>query len=460
MALRSEDTIVAIATPLGVGGVGIIRLSGKEALPLVDGIFRPAGGSSLAQAESHHLLYGWIERDGRPVDEVLAVAMRAPRSYTREDVVEVHCHGGTMVLRTVLEMAIHGGARLAEPGEFTLRAFLNGRIDLTQAEAVGDIVRTRSSLGLQVSANQLRGRLYEEIGALREQVAHVAARVAAGIDFPEEDVVFAHREEIVSKLESVRTRLATLLSRAAQGRIVREGLAVAIVGRPNVGKSSLLNALLRENRAIVTEIPGTTRDTVEEAAEIGGLMLRLVDTAGIHRTEDVVERAGIDRARGAIERADLALLVLDGAERLTPDDEALLGEVDPAATLVVVNKQDRLHGAQPEWIGKLADFAWVALSALTGAGLQEMEARICQWALSDDRPALEDALITNLRQEQAARNALQAVEGALQAICRGLGDELLAVDLQRVLFDLGDIVGETTADDLLNRIFAEFCIGK
>ena len=235
---------------------------------------------------------------------------------------------------------------------------------------------------------------------------------------------------------------------------------LAIVGRPNVGKSSLLNALLRENRAIFTEIPGSTRDTVEEAAEIGGLMLRLVDTAGIHRTEDVVERAGIDRARGAIARADLALLVLDGAERLTPDDEALLGEIDRAATLVVVNKQDRLHGAQPDWIGKLADFAWVALSALTGAGLQEMEARIRQWALSDDRPALEDALITNLRQEQAARNALQAVEGALQAICRGLGDELLAVDLQRVLFDLGDIVGETTADDLLNRIFAEFCIGK
>jgi len=349
---------------------------------------------------------------------------------------------------------------MAHPGEFTLRAFLHGRIDLTQAEAVGDLVRTRSALGLQVSANQLRGRLHEAIAALQGDVQQVAALVAAGIDFPEEDVVFAHRGEITERLGHVRERLDALLARAGQGRIVREGLAVAIVGRPNVGKSSLLNALLRENRAIVTEVPGTTRDTLEEAAEVGGLMVRLVDTAGIRHTEDVVEREGIQRARRAIAQADLVLLVLDGAAPLTADDEALLAEAPPQASLVVVNKRDKLDGASPAWVGRLEGRPWLGLSALTGAGLPELEAAIRGWALQDERPVLEDALLTNLRQEQAARQAAEAVRGALAALEGGLGDELLAVDLERVLMALGEIVGATTPDDLLNRIFAEFCIGK
>ncbi|HKI99377.1 MAG TPA: tRNA uridine-5-carboxymethylaminomethyl(34) synthesis GTPase MnmE [bacterium] len=460
MALRSEETIVAIATPLGVGGVGIVRLSGPRAVAIVDGFFRPAHGEPLAGSRSHLLRYGWVMAEGHPVDEVLAVVMRAPHSYTREDVVEVQGHGGTLVLRTVLELATRGGARMAHPGEFTLRAFLHGRIDLTQAEAVGDLVRTRSALGLQVSANQLRGRLHEAIAALQGDVQQVAALVAAGIDFPEEDVVFAHRGEITERLGHVRERLDALLARAGQGRIVREGLAVAIVGRPNVGKSSLLNALLRENRAIVTEVPGTTRDTLEEAAEVGGLMVRLVDTAGIRHTEDVVEREGIQRARRAIAQADLVLLVLDGAAPLTADDEALLAEAPPQASLVVVNKRDKLDGASPAWVGRLEGRPWLGLSALTGAGLPELEAAIRGWALQDERPVLEDALLTNLRQEQAARQAAEAVRGALAALEGGLGDELLAVDLERVLMALGEIVGATTPDDLLNRIFAEFCIGK
>ena len=466
MALKSDDTIVAAATPLGVGGVGIVRLSGGEALAIVDGMFRPAAGGSLAGAESHRMLHGWIERGGVTVDEVLAVAMRAPRSYTREDVVEVHCHGGTVVMRTVLEMALQGGARLAEPGEFTLRAFLHGRIDLTRAEAVGDIVRARSGLALEVSANQLRGRLYEEIRALREAAAQVAALVAAGIDFPEEDVVFAHREEIRERLEGLQSRLEALLAGAARGRILREGLAVAIVGRPNVGKSSLLNALLRENRAIVTGVPGTTRDTLEEAVELGGLMVRLVDTAGIRKNAGVVEREGIARARRAIAEAELVLLVLDGSEPLTGDDEGLLDQCDPAATLVAVNKRDRMEcsgsgaGLTPAWSSRLTAFRWEAISALTGEGLAELEEGIRSWALRDERSVSEDALITNLRQEQAARHAFEAVTGAREALEGGLGDELLAVDLERVLSALGDIVGETTADDLLARIFAEFCIGK
>ena len=463
MGIRSEDTIVAIATPPGVGGVGIVRLSGPRAVDIADALFRPQGGkpeNRLSQVESHRMVYGWIENEGVPLDEVLAVVMRAPRSYTRQDVVEVQCHGGMLILTTVLELAMGRGARLAEAGEFTLRAFLNGRVDLTQAEAVGDIVRSRSALGLRVSADQLRGRLYKEIKALSGQVAQVAALVAAGIDFPEEDVVFANREEIVHRLDGVREKLAGLLAGAGRGRIIREGLAVAIVGRPNVGKSSLLNRLLRENRAIVTEIPGTTRDTVEETVHMGGLMLRLVDTAGIRHTADRLEREGIARSRAAMARADLVLLVLDGNDRLSDEDRMLMDETADQASLVVVNKADLLGQSPPGWMAELKDRQSVKVSAITGEGLEALEAWIHDWALSGDRPVLEDALITNLRQENAAREAAEAIASAREALEAGLGDELLAIDLERGLSALGAIVGETTADDLLNRIFAEFCIGK
>ncbi len=460
MKLNAEDTIAAIATPPGAGGVGIVRVSGPRAVAIVHPLFRPQGRQGLERAASHRMLYGWIERDGQPLDEVLAVVMRAPHSYTRQDVVEVHCHGGALVTRTVLELALKGGARLAQPGEFTLRAFLSGRLDLTRAEAVQDMVEARSEWGLRVSANQLRGGLYGEIQALREDAAHVAALVAAGIDFPEEDVVFAHREDILRRLKGVEAKLVALLETAERGRRMREGLAVAIVGRPNVGKSSLLNALLRENRAIVTEIPGTTRDTLEESLDLGGLALRLIDTAGIRDTADTIEREGIARTRRAVDQADLVLAVLDGSVALTAEDRQVLAMAPDAATLAVINKLDRMAGADPKWVGELGSLPRVSLSALTGAGLAGLETWIRAWAVQDERPLLEHPMLTNLRQQQAAQGALGAVRSALAAIADGLGDELVAVDLARGLDALGDIVGETTADDLLNRIFAEFCIGK
>lgn len=460
MDLRNDDTIAAIATPLGAGGVGIVRVSGREAVEIVHPLFRQHGGGGLRAAESHRLLHGWVEQDGAAVDEVLAVVMRAPRSYTREDVVELHCHGGTLVLRTVLELVCGRGARLAQPGEFTWRAFMNGRLDLTQAEAVGDIVAARSGLGLRVSADQLRGRLHGAIQTLREEVAHVAALVAAGIDFPEEDVVFSHRDEIRARLDGARGRLRALLETAEQGRILRDGLGVAIVGKPNVGKSSLLNALLRESRAIVTEIPGTTRDTLEEALDLDGLAVRLIDTAGIRETDDVVEREGIARTERAIAGADLVLVVLDGAAPLEAADRRVLERAPADATLAVVNKRDRMPGPEPAWHAELDGRPRVALSAKTGEGLPALEAWIRRWALHDERPLLEHALITNLRQREAARRAAEALDEALRGIAERRGDELLAVDLSRALDALGDIVGETTADDLLNRIFAEFCIGK
>lgn len=460
MRLRNEDTIAAIATPLGTGGVGIVRLSGKDAVAIVAPLFRPRSGPGLLDSPSHKLLYGWLEREGEAVDEVLAVVMRAPHSYTREDVVEVHCHGGTLVLRTVLDLACRGGARLAQPGEFTWRAFLNGRLDLTQVEAVGDIVSARSALGLRVSANQLRGRLHGEIQILRDDVAHVAALVAAGIDFPEEDVVFSHREELRTRLELAQARLEALLRTADQGRILREGLAIAIVGKPNVGKSSLLNALLRENRAIVTDIPGTTRDTLEEGLDLSGLAVRLIDTAGIRETADVVEREGISRSERAIAMADLVLVVLDGTAPLDTADHQVLALAPADASLAVVNKRDRMADARPPWGAELGGRPMVTVSARTGEGLPALESWIREWALHDERPLLEHAIITNLRQREAARLAHEALREALTGLAEGRGDELLAVDLSRTLDALGDIVGETTADDLLDRIFAEFCIGK
>ena len=449
-----------MATPAGVGGVGIVRLSGPDSVRIVDNIFRPAAGGSLAGGESHRLQYGWVFRDEEPVDEVLAVIMRAPRSYTREDVVEIHCHGGPLVLNSVLAMTCAGGARLAEPGEFTMRAFFNGRVDLTQVEAVSDIVRARSQAGLRVSANQLRGRLHEAIGELKETLARSAALLAAGIDFPEEDNVYAHREQIAGQLNSARERLARLLDTAEHGRILRDGLAVVIAGRPNVGKSSLLNALLKERRAIVTEVPGTTRDTLEEAVELGGVMLRITDTAGIHQTTDVVEQEGVARSRKALQEADLALLVLDGSQPLEAEDRQLLDEAVPASTLAVINKLDLMSGEAPPWAERLAGLPYVAMSAKTGAGMEALEQAIARWALSDDRPLSEDAMITNLRQKQSAQRAKDALDAAAEGMEQGLGEELVAVDLQRALDALGDIVGETTADDLLERIFAEFCIGK
>lgn len=460
MLTSNDDTIAAIATPIGLGGVGIVRLSGPDAVSIAAKLFRPSGRTALGDVPSHLMVHGWIESGGAVVDEAMAVCMRGPRSYTTEDVVELQCHGGALVLRTVLESACAAGARLALPGEFTLRAFANGRIDLTRAEAVADIVKAGSQFGLEASANQLRGKLYRAIRELKEHMAHVAALLAAGIDFPEEDVVFAHRGEILDRLTHSRDGLDRLIQSAGQGRMLREGIVVAIIGKPNVGKSSLLNALLRENRAIVTDMPGTTRDTLEESCELGGLMLRLIDTAGIRESEHPVEREGVLRSRAALAQADLVLLVLDGCEPLSQQDESLIDEADSARTIAVLNKLDRMTQRPPQWVHRVAHLPHVPLSALTGEGMDSLEESVRYWALDDERPQLEHALITNLRQEQAARQAVESIENALEGVNNNLGDELLAIDLGRALDALGDIVGETTTDDLLERIFAEFCIGK
>lgn len=462
MKWNTEDTIAAVATPMGVGGVGIVRLSGKNSLEIANPLFRPAIGGQLSAQPSHLMVYGWLLKGTNLLDEVLAVQMKSPRSYTGEDVVEFHCHGGVMVLKTVLELLGQLGARMAEPGEFTFRAFLNGRIDLTQVEAVADIVQAGSAEGLRVSVNQLKGKLHEEILALKESVSSISALVAAGIDFPEEDVVFAQAGEVDIALSEVEKRMADLMASAHRGRILREGLMVSIVGSPNVGKSSLLNALLGENRAIVTEIPGTTRDTLEEACELGGLLVRLIDTAGIRATEDRVESEGIARSLKAAEQADLVLWVMDGSAPLDPGFKDLKSKMDPASALVVVNKRDLMSGDDPPWLSEISGYPNVKISAKSSKGLKNLEKAVVNWAMGTSQASVhtEHAMLTNLRQVQAAGRAGEALTRARLTLSEARGDELLAVDLQEVLDALGDIVGETTAEDLLEKIFSEFCIGK
>ncbi|MDH4122093.1 MAG: tRNA uridine-5-carboxymethylaminomethyl(34) synthesis GTPase MnmE [Deltaproteobacteria bacterium] len=459
MKWRNEDTIAAVATPPGVGGVAIVRVSGPRAVALTDPLFHPTGQTGLARAPSHRLLHGWVVDAGRRLDEVLAVVMRAPRSYTREDVVELHCHGGHAAVRAVLDLVLAGGGRMAAPGEFTWRAFMNGRLDLTQAEAVADLVVSGTPTALAVNAAQLGGRLQQEIGALKEQLLRGAALVAAAIDFPEEQDWTEHQGELARLLDQTAGRLEELVGGADQGRILAEGLRVAILGRPNVGKSSLLNALLGEDRAIVTDVPGTTRDTLEELARVGGVMTRLIDTAGIRASQDLVEQMGIARARRAMASADLVLLVLDGSAPLEPDDRELLAQVPPG-TLLVVNKQDRMTDEDPPWAGEVEGFSRLGLSAKTGQGLEGLRQAVHQRAVGNKPLALEHPMLTNLRQKQAARDAWQAVDGARQGLAEGRPGELLAVDLDRALAALGAVTGDTTPEDLLEEIFSRFCIGK
>ena len=459
--MRLDDTIAAIATATGPAGIGVIRISGNRAIRVACAIFSPSHSEqNFEEAQSHRLYHGWIHDQGRSLDEVLVAVMRAPHSYTTEDVVEIQCHGSVAVLQTMLELILKHDVRLAEPGEFTQRAFLHGRLDLTQVEAVSDLIHARSRLGIYTAVNQLKGKLYEAIAAIREDVAHVAALIEATIDFSDEDEEFTQHEECVTRLEQTRKDLEALLSFAEQGKILRSGLGVALIGRPNVGKSSLLNALLQEQRAIVTEIPGTTRDVIEESIHFKGLAIRLIDTAGIRMTKDIVESEGVQRSRNAWETADMALLLLDSSTSLFPEDKQLLEQADPEKTIVVLNKKDLLSGNQPAWIDQCHPFKTVLVSAKHAAGLQELEESLFEKGTRDGFLMEEQALITNVRQQQSAKKALFALQVALEDLRNRVGEECLAVDLAGCLRALGEIVGDTTADDLLNRIFSQFCIGK
>jgi len=458
-----DDTIAAISTPIGEGGIGIVRMSGPEALAIVQTIFIKGKSTNIQSPISNlqppnRLHYGHIidPETEEVIDEVLVSYMKAPRTYTRQDVVEINCHGGIAPLRRVLELCLRQGARLASPGEFTLRAFINGRIDLAQAEAVLDIVRAKTEAGLRVAMGQLEGRLSEQVRALRAQLIDLLAYLEATIDFEEDEIP---ERDIAPDLEEARQQLEKLLAQADRGIIYRQGIRTAIVGKPNVGKSSLLNALLRTSRAIVTPIPGTTRDTLEETLNLQGIPLVLVDTAGIvAETEDVVERLSIERSQKALAQADLALLVVDGSEPLTEADHRIAELVADKTAILVVNKIDLPRVAADFDI--LPEAPRVEISALTGEGLEELEETIVEVVFSGQVLASDEPLVSSPRHKDILRRALDHVVSAQEAHAREMPADFVAIDLTSAVNALGEITGETVTEDLLEVIFSEFCVGK
>lgn len=459
VAMQEQDTICSISTPPGEGGIGIIRLSGKDAVSIASGIFKPRTAAAEIGKHSHKLHYGHVvvPGTGEVVDEVLVGVMRGPATYTREDVVEFNCHGGAVPLSRTLSLLIAAGARQADPGEFTKRAFLNGRIDLSQAEAVMDVIRARTERAHQAANEQLLGGLSQEIRKLRDKLLAISASVEAAIDFPEEDIETESGAGLAEETAGVIRVIDRMLSTVTSGRILREGFATAIVGRPNVGKSSLLNALLRQDRAIVTDVPGTTRDVLEEYLNIAGVPLRIVDTAGIRHTRDIVEREGVRRSLAAIEAADIVLVVLDGSCELNDEDERVLNGVHGKPSIIVINKGDlprKLRALRkPE--------SEITVSCRSGKGLEDLRRAISELALKGAVPeGRRHAWAINQRHQTALEQAKDSLQKVSESISSGLSPEFIALDLRGALDQLGIVIGATYTEDILERIFNDFCIGK
>lgn len=471
-----DDTIAAISTPLGEGGIGIVRLSGRDAIPIAEKLFSSPKNKKLSGSESHTLTYGFIHDPSAntTVDEVLVSIMKAPNTYTKEDVVEINCHGGLLPLRKTLELVLGNGARLAEPGEFTKRAFLNGRIDLSQAEAVIDLIRAKTDESREAALEQLSGGLSEKIVGLRERIASLCAHIEAYIDFPDEEIEPASMESIRNELHDILNALMLLSKSFEEGRFFREGLKVAIVGRPNVGKSSLLNALLNRDRAIVTEIPGTTRDVLEECLNISGLPVRIMDTAGIRETHEMAEKEGVVRSLRAIGDADLTIGVIDGTNALHEEDFVVLEKIKEKKNIIAVNKSDLLLAAEDGHEESLVPYSGtiVKISAKTGDGLDLLKEAIIEVGIGHPvkaggkRSAIgqlegnNGVIVTNLRHKIAIDNALNSLTSASSAIESSLPLEIIAMEMRDGLDRVGEVVGAVTTEDILNRIFSEFCIGK
>lgn len=458
--MHATDTIAAVATPLGTGGIGVVRVSGPAALALAQRVFVRPSGKPFVSFESHRVYYGCVvDPAGERVDEALLCCMHHPRSYTCEDVAEISCHGGVLTTQRVLETVLAQGARVAEPGEFTKRAFLHGRLDLTQAEAVIDVIQARTLASQRVALQQLDGALSRYVRALRESLLHVSMYLEAGIDFPDEELELVPTSTLVALLETVAGQLQETLATFARGRIVREGLAVAIIGRPNVGKSSLLNALLGRDRAMVSPQPGTTRDTIEEALEVDGLLVRMIDTAGLRGTTDLLEQEGVRRARQAMAQADVLLIILDGSTALTTEDQLILAETAAMPRIVVRNKGDLPLAWSPADLEALPSPCCV-VSALQGEGLAALEQALVQQAVGETPRGHDELLLTQERHRQSFTQALQDVQTAAQGLRQNVPLEFVAFDVTAALEHLADVLGEHRAGEVLERIFSRFCIGK
>lgn len=457
------DTIAAISTAVGEAGIGIVRLSGKDAIKIANNIFRGINNKTLLDAENRKMVYGHIidNRNDEIIDEVLIVSMKEPHTYTRENVVEIYCHGGIIPVRKILELLLYNGARLAEPGEFTKRAFLNGRLDLSQAEAVIDIIKAKTDKSFQVSMDQLEGGLSKKVEVIRDTILSMLAHVEVTIDFPENDIEEVTYEELEENANRVISEIKKLLSTADRGKILRDGINTVILGKPNVGKSSLMNALLRENRAIVTDIPGTTRDIIEEHLNIDGIPLRIIDTAGIRETEDLVERIGVDRAKETIESADLIIAVFDISTDLTEEDYNIIDLIKGRKALVLLNKTDLPKKYSEDRLRELLEGVdIISASVINEVGLDVLEDSIKEMFYSGEIELDSSVVVTNLRHKNQLEKALVNMESALNDIRAQVPLDCIEVDLRDCWENLGEILGETIGEDILDKIFAEFCIGK
>ncbi len=461
--LYIDDTIAAIATASGEAGIGIVRISGEKSLDIIDDIFISKQEKKLSSYPARRITYGYIKNPdkGQIIDEVLAHYTRGPYTYTKEDVVEINCHGGTIPLKKILELIIKKGARIAEPGEFTKRAFLNGRIDLAQAEAVKDLISAKTEKGFDVALDQLEGSLSQKVGVARQKLLNMLAHIQVSIDFSEEDIDEVTLDYLLEESLSLQKDIGFLLKTADTGKILREGLSTVIVGKPNVGKSSLLNALLRESRAIVTEVPGTTRDVIEEHVNIKGIPLRIIDTAGIRETDDIVERIGVERSKEFFNKADLVIFVIDISTDLTKEDIEIMELLKDKKALILVNKTDLPKRADLEKIKSyIKDKSLIKISLVKGEGLEELEDAIEDLVYQGEIRAKDSLIVTNIRHKNSLERALQSIIEGIEAIEKKMPLDFVEVDIKNTWEALGEISGDTVAEDIIDHIFSNFCLGK
>ena len=456
------DTITSISTPMGEGAIGIVRLSGPQAIEIGDILYK--GKKKLSEVETHTINYGHIidPETNETVEEVMVSVLRAPKTFTREDIIEINCHGGILTINRILELTMTYGARMAEPGEYTKRAFLTGRIDLSQAEAVMDFIRSKTDRASKVAMNQIEGRLSDLIKKQRQSILEILAQVEVNIDYPEyDDVEDATTDFLLEQSKRIKEEINQLLETGAQGKIMREGLSTVIVGRPNVGKSSMLNNLIQDNKAIVTEVAGTTRDVLEEYVNVRGVPLRLVDTAGIRDTEDIVEKIGVERSRKALSEADLILFVLNNNEPLTEDDQTLFEVIKNEDVIVIINKTDleqRLDVSElREMIG---DMPLIQTSMLKQEGIDELEIQIKDLFFGGEVQNQDMTYVSNSRHISLLKQARQSIQDAIDAAESGIPMDMVQIDLTRTWEILGEIIGESASDELIDQLFSQFCLGK
>lgn len=459
--MKITDTIAAISSAAGNSGIGIIRVSGDEAIEVVDKIFRPANkNKKLANVESHTVHYGHIMDGDKTLDQVLVIVMKNPHSYTGEDTVEIDCHGGMLILKKVLDLVLKNGARTAEPGEFTKRAFLNGRIDLSQAEAVMDLINSKNDFALNSSIEQLKGGVSDAIKDIRKDIIYHIAFIESALDDPEHISLDGYDEEITEMLNENINKISKLVNSFDNGRIMKEGIKTVILGKPNAGKSSLLNLMLGEDRAIVTDIEGTTRDTLEENINFNGLSLKIIDTAGIRDTEDLVERIGVNKAKEIAKEGDLIIYVVDGSRELDDNDREIIKLINDKQAIILVNKSDMDTVINIDELKKDSNRDVILFSAKNGEGMDQLEEEIRNMFYSGKVTYNDQVYITNARHKEALENALESLKQVKNSVDAGMPEDFYSIDLMDAYTDLGLIIGESVEDDLVNEIFSKFCIGK